>query len=278
MHFFVTGATGFIGSNFINKALAKDYQVTALSKQKSSPKISLCKEPVWCRGDLEDDWSSQLSECDVFVHFAAEGVVNNSENWNKCLEVNYIKSDTIIRNAYDSGIRKFLICGSCFEYGFSGDEYKEIPVNAKLKPIGPYSYSKALAGLSALNFAKNNNLSLILARLFHVYGLGENPHRFWPSLVDAALKGSNFKMTYGKQLRNFSTVEETVSKLISFCLDLESLERGGLVRNVGSKNNMSLREFAEREWARLGAKGSIKYGSYPYKEKEVMSYIPELDY
>ena len=278
MHFFVTGATGFIGSYFVKKAISLEHKVTALSREKSFSKVSLKKEPIWCKGDLDQDWSSYLKECDVFVHFAAEGVVNNFDNWERCLDINFIKSESIIRNAFQSGIEKFLICGSCFEYGFSGDEYEEIPVNAQLKPIGAYSYSKALAGLSALNFAKTNNLKLILARLFHVYGTGENPRRFWPSLVNAAINGHDFKMTYGEQLRNFSRVEDVVKTLLDFCNDFNTIQKGGLVRNVGSKNNLYLKDFAFKEWERLKAKGKIELGTYPYKVNEVMSYVPELDY
>ena len=42
---------------------------------------------------------------------------------------------------------------------------------------------------------KIKKLKLILARLFHIYGEGEDSHRFWPSLVKAAKEGKDFKMT-----------------------------------------------------------------------------------
>ena len=277
MHFFVAGATGFIGSHFVNKALCLNHKVTALSRKSSNPKIPFIKEPIWCKGSLVDDWSESLKECDVFINFAATGVVNNSDNWAKCLEVNFIQNEILFRNAIESGIKKFLICGSCFEYGSSGDDYLKIPVDAPLKPIGAYAYSKAIAGLSSLNIAKNKNLRFILARLFHIYGKGENPRRFWPSLVKAAKEGVDFQMTQGNQLRNFTKVEDAVSILLDLCKKLDYIEKGGLIKNVGSKNNLQLKEFAFREWTRLKAKANIKLGSYPYKENEVMSYIPYLD-
>ena len=278
MHFFVTGSTGFIGSNFVNRALLNGHKVTALARNKSKPKIRLIKEPIWCRGELYDDWSNYLSKCDVFVHFAAAGVVNNYQNWEKCFDVNCIHFEILLRNAFKSGIEKFLICGSCFEYGSTGNEYKKIPIDAELKPIGAYSYSKALAGLSALNFAKKNNLRLILARLFYVYGKGEHPNRFWPSLVNAAIQGKDFKMTKGEQLRNFTNVEDSALSLLEVCETLKSIKSGGIIRNIGSEYNGSLKEFAYNEWEKLNAKGSIHTGYYSYRDNEVMSYVPDLFY
>ena len=273
----MTGATGFIGSNFVNKALSSNHRVTALCPNNSFPRVPLIKEPFWCRGNLSDNWNSYLKDCDFFVHFASEGVTKNNEDWKKCLDINFVQTECLIRKAFSCGINKFLICGSCSEYGISGNEYIKIPVDAQLKPVDAYGYSKALAGLAALNFAKNNNLKLVLARLFHVYGKGENPNRFWPSLVKAANNGDDFDMTLGNQLRNFTPVEEVVSKLFNFCINMDSLNSGGIIKNVGSSNNLSLKDFAFAEWQRLKAKGEIKLGILPYRNKEIMSYIPELD-
>ena len=176
-----------------------------------------------------------------------------------------------------AGIDKFLVCGSCFEYGFSGNEYLKIPINAQLKPIGAYAYSKAVSGLSSLNIAKNKKLKLILARLFHIYGEGEDSHRFWPSLVKAAKEGKDFKMTKGNQLRNFTNVQQAVTSLLNLCNDLDFVQEGGIIKNVGSNNNLKLKDFAYQEWKKLNAKGNIILGYYPYKENEIMSYMPELD-
>ena len=277
MHFFVTGATGFLGSHFLKKALSLNHEVTALSRSNSFQRIKLSRQPKWCIGSLSDNWTKDLSNCDTLVHFAAEGVIDNFDNWERCFDINFVQFQNLMKNAFDVGIKKFLICGSCFEYGKSGDLYSEIPTFAELKPIGAYASSKAAAGLAALEFSKRKKLNLILARLFHVYGEGENPKRFWPSLVKAALNGSDFKMTLGEQKRNFTHVDQMISMLIDLCSDLEFIPEGGVIRNVGSSNNSSLKDFAIKEWQRLGAAGSIKFGELSYKKNEVMSYVPLLE-
>ena len=68
MNFFVSGASGFIGSHFLNILFKNDHNVVALRRNFSVPKIPLIKEPNWCTGKLTDNWATQLKKCDVFVH------------------------------------------------------------------------------------------------------------------------------------------------------------------------------------------------------------------
>ena len=276
MRFFLTGASGFVGSNFVNKLLDNGYEITALLRPTSKPRVLFNKKLKICRGFLTDDWSEEFKSCDVFVHCASEGVVTNHDNWEKCFNVNFIESNQIITNAFNSGIRKFVICGSCFEYGRSGDEYQKIPITAMLKPTTPYGFSKASASLFALNFAKKKNLKLVVPRFFHLYGNGDHKMRFWPRLVEAARTDSDFEMTLGNQLRNFSTVEFAASKLLDIAINIDRYPYGGVVTNVGSDSNMSLLSFAQSEWQRLKAKGNILNGVIPHRKNEVMSYVPEL--
>ena len=77
-------------------------------------------------------------------------------------------------------------------------------------------------------------------------------------------------------MRNFSTVDFAASKLLDISQNIERYKNGGVVTNVGSDNNMSLLSFAKSEWVRLNAKGNILNGAIPYRENEVMSYVPEL--
>ena len=99
---------------------------------------------------------------------------------------------------------------------------------------------------------------------------------FWSRLVEAARTDSDFEMTLGNQIRNFSTVDFAVSKLLDIAKNIDRYKYGGVVTNIGSNKNMSLFSFAQSEWLRLNAKGSIINGAIPYRKNEVMSYVPEL--
>jgi len=47
MNIFLTGGTGFIGSNFIEHALSKGHKIFAIRRKGSFSKLQLTKEPIW---------------------------------------------------------------------------------------------------------------------------------------------------------------------------------------------------------------------------------------
>ncbi|HBH72836.1 MAG TPA: hypothetical protein DDY43_05210 [Synechococcales bacterium UBA10510] len=275
MKIFATGGTGFLGSHLIRQALAEGHDVVALRRTGSQPRVSLDRQPKWLDGELSDDWSEALTECEAFVHLAAYGVASGSNDWEKCFQANVLDSIRLWQQAVAAGIKRFLIVGSCFEYGRSGMRYDAIPVTAPLEPTTAYAASKAAASMAALALAVEHQLSLVVARPFHVYGEGEAPGRFWPSLVAAANAGEDLPMTSGEQIRDFQPVEQAANQILSLLFS-SSLNVGDpLVANLGTGNPTSLYTFAKREWERYKATGSILPGLLPHRANEVLRYVPE---
>ncbi len=274
MNLFVTGATGFVGSHFLNILLNNGHTVFALKRNQNKPRRKLINQPLWCTGKLTDDWSKQLKKCDVFVHLASAGVNRDMNDWDYCFEVNVNQSIDLWKSAIDNGIKKFLICGSCFEYGKSGEEYEYLPPNAELKPIGAYGTSKAISSIAALGLARTFELKLVVSRLFHTYGEGEALTRFWPRLLKASFDNEDFPMSKGEQIRDFMPVEDVSKKLYNIVTSLSELPSGGIVKNIGTGVPVSLLDFATKEWNKRNSKGILIPGSIPYREKEIMRYVP----
>ena len=82
-------------------------------------------------------------------------------------------------------------------------------------------------------------------------------------------------MTAGEQLRDYISAEDVASW---FCKSLAiPLSRGKPRRmNVGSGKALTLRALAEGWWKQLGAKGRLLAGALPYRENEIMHYVPEI--
>ena len=70
--------------------------------------------------------------------------------------------------AYEAGIRKFVITGTCFEYGKKGEEYEFIPPDAALFPTQTYPTSKAIASIALIQWALEKNVTLKILRLFQI--------------------------------------------------------------------------------------------------------------
>lgn len=195
-------------------------------------------------------------------------------DWEKCFQVNVHDSLKLWRSAIDAGVRRFVICGSCFEYGRSGERYDYIPVDASLEPTGAYHSSKAAATMAALGLAVDYKLKLIVLRPFHIFGEGEAPSRFWSSLRVAAESGSDFKMTAGGQIRDFTPVELAAKAFVTAASSAALKKGSPRIVNLGAGRPTTLAQFAAEWWKKWGAKGKLIFGAIPYRPNEVMRYVP----
>jgi nucleoside-diphosphate-sugar epimerase len=275
MKLFVSGATGFLGSHFIRAASEAGYQVTALRRNRDSePRIPLPHALSWLDKGLREVTEQDLTGHDVLVHLAAAGV-DLQAGWEECFRVNVSDSLDLWIKAAKAGINRFVIVGSCFEYGRSGERFAFIPPDAPLEPVTAYGASKAAASVAALGLAAEAGLKLSVVRPFHIFGEGQGESSFWPSLRRAALSGEDFEMTAGEQIRDFSPVEAVAKGLLNACA--EPVEPGiPNVRNLGTGSPRSLQEFAREWWAQWHASGHLLVGAKPYRKGEVMRYVPEI--
>lgn len=278
MHLFVTGGTGFIGSHFIKMALEHGHTVSALRRDGSQPAIHLENEPLWIQGDLETRIPRHtLQTCDTFVHIAAYGVAAHAmENWEECFRWNVTASLNLWLQAINAGIKHFVIVGTCSEYGISGIESEYVTVESVLKPAGAYHASKAAATQAAFALGIAKKLTMSIMRPFHTYGPGEAPTRFWQMLRQAALDGKDFPMTRGEQIRDFIPVEELVAQLMQEVETPQASPGLPIIKNMGTGRAQTLREFAEYWWKHWHATGKLLFGAVPYRENEVMRYVPKV--
>ena len=278
MNIFITGASGFIGSNLLKKLLQSGHNITAVSH---TSKVDVDFNHPNLRvvtGSLNDDFSIHFKEIDYLIHVASYGVVSGSNQWEKCFDVNVTQYLKLLLTAIKSGVKQYLVFGSCFEYGRSGEMHSEIPINAVCLPTTAYSASKCAATSLSYALAVQHQLKMIIVRPFHVYGEGENSNRFWPSLINAARSGENFLMTEGEQVRDFQCVDDTVNQILNLMNDLDVKGGTPVLANLGTSNPQKLIDFAKSTWESSNAKGSLVPGAIPYRENEVMRYTPKVEY
>lgn len=278
MKLFVTGATGFIGSNFLNiLAQYPDIEIVALRRDLNSlPRIPLLKEPFWLTKGLDEVKQVDLKGVDTIVHLAAHSMYPPYDTLNNCLYWNLTAPLQLFNEALKAGVHKIVVAGSCFEYGMSGEEFEFIPIDAMLKPTLTYAASKAASSVAFYQFAVQHQIKLSYHRIFQVFGEGEAENRLWPSLKKAALAGEDFPMTAGEQVRDFIAVEEVANYFVEACLKDNLIAGNPEFFNVGSGKPQSIFEFSAYWWGKWQAKGKLLKGMLPYREGEVMRYVPEI--
>jgi len=274
---FVTGGTGFIGSNFINEALKEGHNIVALKRSKNQEKAAFQKNIVWLTGELDSPLQKEVSECDVLIHISSAGVSPQNVSWEECFESNVTKPLKLLKNAIQVGTTKIIVIGTAAEYGNSASRYDELPVTAPLEPIGAYASSKCAFFMAVHGLAVENNIKLLYLRLFSVYGEGQYEKNLWPSLKNAATSGVDFPMTHGEQVRDFIHVKE-VSKKIIKAIEFSSVKSGiPIVQNIGSGERQTVLQFSKFWWKKFNATGKLLPGAIPYRDNEVMNLFPKLN-
>lgn len=277
MKFFLTGGTGFIGSHFINQTHATGHEIRALRRSPDShPRIPLDREPEWLDLALDKLEPEHFAGCDVLVHLASHTPNVPYDSYSACMYWNVTAAVRMFEKAHETGLNTWIVAGSCFEYGLSGERYEFIPVDAPLEPTLSYPASKAAASVAIASLARNLKTSLYYGRIFQVFGEGEPEGRLWPSLRKAALAGEDFPMTPGDQVRDFIPVEEVAATFLTACTRTDLLPGVPCTENVGTGTPQTLRQFAEHWWAHWNASGNLLIGTTPYRPNEVMRYVPEV--
>ena len=138
---------------------------------KSQTRISLPCEPIWITASLDKITPELFPKVDVLIHLAAHTGNVPYDTLQNCIYWNLISVMRLFDLALVSDVKRFIVAGSCFEYGKSGLEYPLIPSSAPLYPTNSYAASKAAASICLSQWADENSVSLEILRIFHVFGL-----------------------------------------------------------------------------------------------------------
>ena len=252
---FVTGASGFIGKNFIKYALSKGYFIYAASSQKQTIIHDNLK---WLYGEFDNDWAKELEDSDVLVHLASTGVVNKEITKDEAYEVNVHKSVRLINNACKHKCFKWVIAGSASEYGEVLKLKKPVKISTKPNPKKIYDLTKYIFTKECIKLnQQNDNVRCRIMRIFPVYGKGENQKRLYPSLVRAAINDLDFTINNGDVLNEFNHIDKVVSDLLSACNFETKNKKFPQIWHLSSGKKTSIKEFAKEHWLQLNASGKL---------------------
>jgi dTDP-glucose 4,6-dehydratase len=262
--YLVTGAAGFIGSNFIKYLLYKKYKdedikVIVLDLLTYAGNYGTIKDDidgkrcVFVHGDIRDrELADKLfaeNDIDFVVNFAAESHVDRSiENPQLFLETNILGTQNLLdaaRRAWITGKdatgypawkegKRFHQVSTDEVYGSLGAEgyFTEA---TPLCPHSPYSASKTSADMIVKAYHDTYHMPVTITRCSNNYGPYHFPEKLIPLIINNILEGKQLPV-YGKgdNVRDWLYVEDHCK-----AIDLVVREgRDGEVYNVGGHNEM----------------------------------------
>jgi dTDP-glucose 4,6-dehydratase len=251
MKLFVTGAAGFIGSNYVRHVLATtDDTVTIFDK------LTYAGNPENIR-DLVDDRRCRFVQADIcdqeavaehlpghdaVVHFAAESHVDRSiKDGYAFVRTNCDGTNVLCDVARAAEVERFLHISTDEVYG--SIDVGSFTEASPLNPRSPYSAAKAGSDLIALSYHTTHELPVLVTRSSNQFGPYQFPEKVIPLFVTNLLDGHRVPL-YGDGLnvRDWLFVEDNV-RAVDLVLREGSV---GQIYNIGAHNELANVELTRR--------------------------------
>lgn len=171
---FATGALGFIGGHFIERALAAGHPVVGLYRSAEADKQQLryaleAQGAVLVQGDVlePENYEALLAGIDCVCHFAAafKGATHTEADFQR---INVEGTERVLRAAAAAGVRRFILCSTAGIYG------QQLPgitdETAVAQPWNAYERSKRAAEERVRELAPKLGLEFVILRPAVVYG------------------------------------------------------------------------------------------------------------
>ncbi|MDD5083556.1 MAG: dTDP-glucose 4,6-dehydratase [Candidatus Moranbacteria bacterium] len=220
MKLLVTGAAGFIGSNFVHYILKKypDYSVVNLDALTYAGNLENVKEwehdsrYTFVRGDICDAalMDGLVRDVDAVVHFAAESHVDRSIlDAKSFVQTNVIGTQVLLDAALRSGKKRFHHVSTDEVFGALKPEDEPFSETTPYDPRSPYSASKAGSDHLVRAYFHTHGLPVTISNCSNNYGPYHFPEKLIPLAITNLIEGKKVPVYGdGMQVRDWLFVED----------------------------------------------------------------------
>ena len=269
MKLLITGAAGFIGSNFVRMIATGQLQGISMVKALDKLTYAGVKENLkpaenfpdyhLTEGDICDPVkvSQLISEVDAVVNFAAESHVDRSINGaSDFVQTNIVGVQVLLDTIKAAGRKiRFLQVSTDEVYGSieSGSWTEDWP----LQPNSPYSASKASGELLARSYNKTHGMDVVITRCSNNYGTHHFPEKLIPLFITNLIEGKKVPVYgTGENVRDWLHVDDHCRGIYSVLMN----GRSGEVYNIGGGRELTNSEITSLILDAMGAdESSIEY-------------------
>ena len=270
MNIFITGASGFIGSNLVKRILTTepDTKVNGLDnmndyydvriKEARLAELQKFENYIFIKGNLADkaliNSIFEQHHPDIVVNLGAQaGVRYSITNPDAYIESNMIGFYNILEACRHYPVEHLVYASSSSVYGSN----KKVPYSTDDKvdnPVSLYAATKKSNELMAHAYSKLYNIPSTGLRFFTVYGPAGRPDMAYFGFTDKLVNGETIKIfNYGNCKRDFTYVDDIVEGVVRVMKKPPEKKNGedGLpippyaIYNIGNSNPENLLDFVQ---------------------------------
>lgn len=270
MTIFITGSSGFIGSNLAKRILTTEPDTTVIGldnmndyydvriKEARLAELQKFENYTFIKGNLADkaliDSIFKKYHPDIVVNLGAQaGVRYSITNPDAYIESNMIGFYNILEACRHYPVEHLVYASSSSVYGSN----KKVPYSTDDKvdnPVSLYAATKKSNELMAHAYSKLYNIPSTGLRFFTVYGPAGRPDMAYFGFTNKLVNGETIKIfNYGNCKRDFTYVDDIVEGVVRVMAKAPEKKNGedGLpippyaVYNIGNSNPENLLDFVQ---------------------------------
>ena len=257
----LTGGTGFLGSNLLQKLVLENFNIILLKRSTSNTtQINnvLDKVIMYDIDKIGMDRVFQNNHVDIIIHCAT----------------NYGRKDIDPIELLEANI---ILPLRLLQFGNEGGAFCFINTDTILdKRINYYSLSKSQ--FKEWLKVYSNNMACINISLEHFYGPYDDKTKFVTYIIHKILNNvDDINLTKGKQKRDFIYIDDVTSAFLKIINHSNSLGKGFYNYEIGTTHATAIRDIVVL--IKRLAKNShtyLNFGTLPYRKNEVMEYRVDI--
>jgi dTDP-glucose 4,6-dehydratase len=255
MNFLITGAAGFIGSNFIDYLIDRtNYKIIGLDRLSYASDIKNISHHMqnnsnrfsFINANMNDEEILKSLDYDIIVNFAADTHVTRSLNDSREFIYNDIlATDSLLKSAIRNKKLKLFVHISTSEVYGSSFNKKKMSEAHPLNPRSPYAAAKCGADRLVFSYGTSFDLPFVILRPFNNYGPKQHLEKLIPKFITSIMR--NEKITIhgnGKAMRDYIYVKDTCDAIYNMIISKR--KKIGEVYNIGSGKKFSINEISTK--------------------------------